>query len=78
MTHWSFNFAGWFLLVTLVAWALSAAASWQQWKRRGKRVGVLLMEILRMAVVTLICVMLFRRGIVGEIQRRFEIFTRAV
>ena len=28
--------------------------------------------------IFVICVMIFRRGIVGEIQRRFEIFTRAV
>jgi hypothetical protein len=67
MTHWSFTFTGSFIAVTLAAWLLSAVASWLQWKRRGGGVRVLLMEILRLVIITLICLMLFKPEIVREI-----------
>ena len=67
MMHWSFTFTASFVLVTLAAWILSAAASWLQWKRRGRGARVLLMEILRLVIITLICVLLFKPEIVKEI-----------
>lgn len=67
MTHWSFNFSGWFIFVTLAAWMISAGASWMQWKRRGRGKRVLFMEVLRLLIITLICVMLFKPELVKEI-----------
>ena len=67
MTHWSLSFTGPFIAVTLVAWILSAGASWLQWKRRGRGRRVLLMEALRLAIITLICFILFKPEIVKEI-----------
>ncbi|HWB60734.1 MAG TPA: vWA domain-containing protein, partial [Chthoniobacteraceae bacterium] len=68
-THWSFNFSAWFIVVTALAWLISIGASWLQWKRRGKGKRVLFMEILRLLIVTLICVMLFKPELVKEIPR---------
>lgn len=67
MTHWSFSVTWPFVVLALAAWAVFAWVSWTQWRRRGSTLRVLLMEILRLVVVTLICLMLFKPELVKEI-----------
>lgn len=65
--HWSFNITALFIVITLLAWLVSAGASWLQWRRRGGGARVLVMEVLRLLIISLVCVMLFKPELVKEI-----------
>jgi hypothetical protein len=66
---WSFA-SSWFLILAgIVIWVVAAGLSWQNAARRGSRAAVAL-ETLRMGIVTLLVVTLFRPEMVQTIERK--------
>lgn len=65
--HWSFSFSWHVLAVAIVVLLVSTVLSFSQWKQRGGGAAVVGMELLRMLIIALLCVMLFKPEIVKEI-----------
>jgi hypothetical protein len=67
MSHWSFSVSWQIVALATAAWLLSAAVSWVQWNRRGRGSRVAAMETLRLVIIAIISLALFKPEIVKEI-----------
>lgn len=65
--HWSFAFSNPALVATVVALLVTATLSFLQWRRRGGGARITAMELLRVFIVAMICLALFKPELVREI-----------
>jgi hypothetical protein len=66
---WSFATSWFLILAGIVIWVVAAGLSWQNAERRGSRAAAAL-ETLRMVIVTMLVVTLFRPEMVQTIERK--------